>query len=555
MGEVYRARHLHLDEIRIIKVTKPDAAGEGSEPRRFQDEARLATLVRHPNVAALYDFSRLPDGSFYMVWEFIDGITLEEWLRRHGPLPAARALEVARQVLAGLGRDPRAGNRPPRPLPRQHPAPRGRRTAASRPRSSTSASPSASPPIRSSMTGTGLFLGKLKYCSPEQAGALPRGETLDARSDLYSFGVVLYEMLAGKPPFEAQTPEAYLGQHLHAAPPPLDTRRLPAAVGPRARGDHQARAREEPRPSFSKRRGIPSGARGARAGGADDRRDGRRSAAPRAPALPVRGGRRPHPARRRARHLRRDPRDEAIAGRGGRGGAHRTSTRGSGSDTDASPLRRRPRKRPPARSRRCRRLPSAPAPRAAAWPTRRRPGASRPRAPTPAARPTPEPSDPAGGGRRGDRRAAREDGRARRDPLSRVPRRLARPPAGAPVLRGARAGSRRESLREGVSGRRPDRRRSPETSVGISRGRPSGSSTSAAGGRRCAFTRPTRSSSSLRRTRRSIGVSPICPFPQRPAGREPGQPELKSGRASASPRAAARRSRSDPSSLPARRVR
>src|SRR5262249_15553169 len=82
------------------------------------------------------------------------------------------------------------------------------------------------------MTGTGLFIGKLKYCSPEQAGALPEGTALDGRSDLYSFGVVLYEMLAGRPPFEAQTPEAYLGKHLHAAAPPLDTSRLPAKSGP-----------------------------------------------------------------------------------------------------------------------------------------------------------------------------------------------------------------------------------------------------------------------------------------------------------------------------------
>src|SRR5262252_2991494 len=102
MGEVYKARHIHLDEIRIIKVTKPDPLGEGHEPRRFQEEARIATLVRHPNVAALYDFSRLPDGSYYMVWEYIDGITLEAWLRRHGPLTASRALEVSTQVLAGL---------------------------------------------------------------------------------------------------------------------------------------------------------------------------------------------------------------------------------------------------------------------------------------------------------------------------------------------------------------------------------------------------------------------------------------------------------------------
>ena len=231
MGEVFRARHVHLDEIRVIKVTKPDPVGEGPEPRRFQDEARLATLVRHPNVAALYDFSRLPDGSFYMVWEFIDGVTLEEWLRRHGPMSAARAIRVAKQVLSGLSEIHAQGIvhrdlSPDNVMLRE--GANGRLQAkiidlgvAKRVASESLA-----------RTGTGLFLGKLRYCSPEQAGSLTRGEALDGRSDLYSFGVVLYEMLSGRTPFEAPTPEAYLGMHLHTPAPPLDTSKLPRDVGP-----------------------------------------------------------------------------------------------------------------------------------------------------------------------------------------------------------------------------------------------------------------------------------------------------------------------------------
>ena len=230
MGEVYKARHIHLDEIRIIKVTKADALGEGPEPRRFQEEARIATLIRHPNVAALYDFSRMPDGSWYMVWEFIDGITLEEWLRRYGPLPAPRALDVALQVLGGLEEIHAQGIvhrdlAPDNIMLRE----RGGRVLAKIIDLGIAKRVAAE---SLQMTGTGMFVGKLKYCSPEQAGALAPGETVDGRSDLYSFGVVLYEMLTGRAPFESQTPEGYIGKHLHAAPPPLDTARLPPPIAP-----------------------------------------------------------------------------------------------------------------------------------------------------------------------------------------------------------------------------------------------------------------------------------------------------------------------------------
>src|SRR6266508_3435777 len=180
MGKVYKARHLHLEEIRIIKVTKPDALGEGLHPRRFQEEARMATLVRHPNVAALYDFSRLPDGSYYMVWEFIDGVTLEEWMRGYGPLPLSQALDVSRQVLAGLAE----------------------------------------------IHAQGIVHRDL---SPDNI--LVR-ENRDGRLVAKIIDLGIAKLLAGRPPFESQTPEGYLGKHLHSAPPPLDTRRLPAGTGP-----------------------------------------------------------------------------------------------------------------------------------------------------------------------------------------------------------------------------------------------------------------------------------------------------------------------------------
>jgi serine/threonine protein kinase len=165
-----------------------------------------------------------------MVWEYIAGVTLEEWMLRHGPLPAAQALDIARQVLSGLS-EIHAQGIVHRDLSPTTSSSRENRRAPPRQdhRSRDRQARDGGDPLDD---GTGLFVGKLKYCSPEQAGALPAGQVVDGRSDLYSFGVVLYEMLSGSPPFESQTPEGYLGQHLNRPPPPLDKARLPARTGP-----------------------------------------------------------------------------------------------------------------------------------------------------------------------------------------------------------------------------------------------------------------------------------------------------------------------------------
>jgi serine/threonine protein kinase len=220
MGEVYKVLHLHLNSIRVIKLMRTSIAGEAGADDRFIREARLATRINHPNVAALYDFSTLEDGSRYMVWEYIEGTNLHELIESHGPLSPRYAARLAIEALHGLDAIHRAGivHRDISPenimIARdedgeQHVklidlgiAKQGDGTEANK-------------------TKTGMFVGKWKYCSPEHLGMLDAGERIDGRADIYSFGIVLYEMLTGVPPFQAETPHAYLMLHSSEKPRPL----------------------------------------------------------------------------------------------------------------------------------------------------------------------------------------------------------------------------------------------------------------------------------------------------------------------------------------------
>ena len=102
MGEVYQARHLHLHELRVVKILRRDLASEPGLLDRFLREARIAAQIKHPNVAILHDTARLPDGSFYMVWEFVEGVDLAKRMAKGGPIEVALAVELAIQALRGL---------------------------------------------------------------------------------------------------------------------------------------------------------------------------------------------------------------------------------------------------------------------------------------------------------------------------------------------------------------------------------------------------------------------------------------------------------------------
>ncbi|HXI11029.1 MAG TPA: serine/threonine-protein kinase [Thermoanaerobaculia bacterium] len=222
MGEIFKVRHIHLNELRVIKIMRPNIAADDQGLQRFLQEARTSTMIKHRNLAMLYDFSTLDDGSYYMVWEFIDGTNIQKWMGTNGAVPARLAVEIAIQSLHGLDHLHSMG------LIHRDISPENIMLSQDQKGKLLAkvidfgiAKQLAEGEGGQGLTQTGMFLGKLKYASPEQAGFIKEGETLDARSDLYSFGIVLYEMLAGKAPFQATNPHGYILKHATEKPVPI----------------------------------------------------------------------------------------------------------------------------------------------------------------------------------------------------------------------------------------------------------------------------------------------------------------------------------------------
>ena len=214
MGAIYKVRHRLLDEVRVIKVIRSQAEAAGEAADRFLSEAKAAIKLRHPNVAVLHDFAVTDDGQAFIVMEHIDGWNLLEVLSGYGPPPVSLTIEVARQSLKALGylHRHRIVHRDVSPdnlmLTRDvdgHPLVKLIDLGIAKTLES-----------QGGLTTTGVFLGKPRYGSPERFG----GGAWDARSDLYSFGVVLYELLTGRAPVTGSDPTALMAGHLFR--PPLD---------------------------------------------------------------------------------------------------------------------------------------------------------------------------------------------------------------------------------------------------------------------------------------------------------------------------------------------
>ena len=220
MGEIWRARHVHLQELRVIKILRADRATDPHALQRFAQEARIATQIKHPNVAILYDFSRLPDGSFYMVSEHIEGENVHEWLKAHGVFPLPLAVDLGIQALRGLEAIHAAGVIHRDISPDNMMITRDRRGRYQMKLIDLGLAKNLEVQAGLEITQAGIFMGKLMYCSPEQAGAI-KDAPLDHRSDLYSFAAVLYEMITGKPPFDSENQHGFVFKRLTEPPQPL----------------------------------------------------------------------------------------------------------------------------------------------------------------------------------------------------------------------------------------------------------------------------------------------------------------------------------------------
>ncbi len=242
MGVVYLATDTRLDRAVAIKALPAHLAESADRLSRFQREAKLLASLNHPNVAAIYGIEEL-DGHRFLVLELVEGETLSDRLKR-GPIPVHEALRLAAQIAEALEaahekgiihRDLKPGNVMETPEGKVKVLDFGlARTADGVPSSSgINAARPDSPTITTphpahSPTIAGVIMGTAGYMSPEQA----RGKPVDKRSDIFSFGCVLYEMLAGSGPFPGETVTDSLGAIVHKDP---DWELLPAGVPHRVR--------------------------------------------------------------------------------------------------------------------------------------------------------------------------------------------------------------------------------------------------------------------------------------------------------------------------------
>jgi eukaryotic-like serine/threonine-protein kinase len=214
MGNVYEAKHLHMGLPVAVKILHPHLVTDSTAVERFRREARSARTVNHPNAISIMDFGVTSDNVLYLVMELINGISLQEVLKRETTIESSRAVKIMRQVCLAVDvahqksiihRDLKPDNI----LILDY----GKDTEKVKviDFSIAKMKESGKDP---NLTSAGVVVGTPQYISPEQA----QGLELDNRSDIYSMGIILYQMLTGNVPFTGKTSAMLLMQHIQAKP-------------------------------------------------------------------------------------------------------------------------------------------------------------------------------------------------------------------------------------------------------------------------------------------------------------------------------------------------
>jgi serine/threonine-protein kinase len=230
MGAVYRGTHVLMDKTVAIKVLHPALAADDKIVARFSREARAASRLSHPHALSVTDFGEAENGVVFLVMEYLKGQTLKEVIHSEGQMPLPRVIEIVRQICGALEaahaegvvhRDLKSDNIMLLDIGGGDWA-KVLDFGIAKIKEKVGQDPA--------LTAPNLIIGTPQYMSPEQCS---QAAEIDSRSDIYSFGVILYEMLVGHVPFTGESPTAIMMKHLQEPPPSVleERKDLPAAVG------------------------------------------------------------------------------------------------------------------------------------------------------------------------------------------------------------------------------------------------------------------------------------------------------------------------------------